>query len=129
MSYRSYTLEKVKEVKSCTDLLKLFVEQYVSPRERVRIMLGPVRDLIRDGLQRKTPRAKLLSLVNASDEVKESNKITPFQFRRYLLEEFPELVGGRNASAQTNKRVGGALNAEEFRIGVTKKINERRNPI
>jgi hypothetical protein len=117
-------MEEVKEVRSCTDALKSFVEQYVSPRERVRIMLGPVKDLIREGLKRGTPRAKLLSLVNASDEVKQDGKITPFQFRRYLSDEFPELAG-RNASSPRTDRQGVAA----FRDGVLKTIEERRKRI
>ena len=129
MGYKSYTLEEVKEVKSCTKEFQLFVEQYVSPRERVRIMLSPLRYLIGEGLRRRTPRAKLLSLVNASDEVKASGKISPFQFRRYLLDEFPNLVGGRSSSHQGNNQKVGANSAETFRMGVTKTIEERRNRV
>lgn len=129
MGYRSYTSGEIKPVKSCQEPLKIFVEQYISARERVRIMLKPVRDLIGEGLKRGTPKAKLLNKINESDELKNDSKISEAQFRRYLLEEFPELMARGSSRRANSQKVAASMNADEFRVGVTKTIEERRNRV
>lgn len=128
MGYRGYTMEEVKPVKSCAGPMKAFVDGYVSARERVRIMLNPQRDLICQGLKRGTPKAKLLSIINESEEVAQEGKITQFQFRRYLEEEFPDLLRRRLVRWGNNGRAQ-AAGADDFRQSVTRTIEERRKRV
>jgi hypothetical protein len=121
-------LEEVKAVKSCADSLRVYVERYVSARERVRIMLDPLRDLIGEGLKRGTPKAKLLSIVNESEELAEGEKITESQFRRYLEEVFPDLPR-RGLARWGNHQRAQAAGADDFRQSVTRTIEERRNRV
>ena len=104
--YRTYTSEDAPEAISCQETLNLYVEQFVSARERVRRILKGVRDIIKRGLEKGVSRRKLLCLINASEEMKDKQRITESQFARYCREEFCELGSERNKNGTPRKNAG-----------------------
>ena len=101
--YRTYTSEDAPEAISCQETLNLYVERFVSARERVRRILNGVRDIIKRGLEKGVSRRKLLHLINASEEMKDKQRITESQFARYCREEFSELGSERNKNGTARK--------------------------
>ena len=123
MSYRTYTDKDVPERISCEDALRVLVEEFVSPRERVRRILAGVEELIREGLSKGISRQRLLKLINGSDEMKERTKISPSQFARYCREHFP----GMNATGKAvrNDNAIGVRRKEGFGEAISERIERR----
>ena len=123
MSYRTYTDKDVPERISCAGALKALVEEFVSPRERVRRILAGVEELIREGLSKGISRQRLLKLINGSDEMKERTKISPSQFARYCREHFP----GMNATGKAvrNDNAIGVRRNEGFGEAISERIERR----
>ena len=111
--YRTYTSEDAPEAISCQETLNLYVERFVSARERVRRILNGVRDIIKRGLEKGVSRRKLLHLINASEEMKDKQRITESQFARYCREEFSELGSERNKNGTPRKNTGFGQMIEE----------------
>ena len=123
MSYRTYTDKDVPERISCQDDLKVLVEEFVSPRERVRRILAGVQDLIEEGLQKGISRQRLLKLINGSEEMKDKTKISASQFARYCREHFP----GMNATGKAvrNDNAIGVRRKEGFGEAISERIERR----
>ena len=83
----------------------MFVEGFVSARERVCRILASVEEVIRQGLSKGISRQKLLKLLNESDELKDKPKISPSQFARYCRAQFSESNGNKNG--KDNRRSDG----------------------
>jgi hypothetical protein len=116
MAYRTYTDKDIPAQISCEGSLRELVEEFVSPRERVRRILAGVRELIGEGLSKGVSRQRLLKLINESEEMKERPKISPSQFARYCREQF----GGASKNGKAAKRDGGfgaAINEQIERRG------------
>jgi hypothetical protein len=123
MSYRTYTDRDVPERISCEDALKVLVEEFVSPRERVRRILAGVKDLIREGLSKGISRQRLLKLINGSEEMKDKTKISPSQFARYCRENFP----GMNATGKPvrNDNAVGVRRNDGFGEEISERIERK----
>jgi hypothetical protein len=123
MSYRTYTDKDVPERISCEDALRVLVEEFVSPRERVRRILAGVEELIREGLSKGISRQRLLKLINGSEEMKDRTKISPSQFARYCREHFP----GKNATGKAvrNDNAIGVRRNDGFGEEISERIERR----
>ena len=119
MAYRTYTDKDIPARISCEGALRELVEEFVSPRERVRRILAGVRELVGEGLKKGVSRQRLLRLINESEEMKDRTKISPSQFARYCREEFA--AGNKNGKAV--KRDGG------FGAAVSEQIERRESKI
>ena len=116
MAYRTYTDKDIPAQISCEGTLRELVEEFVSPRERVRRILAGVRELVGEGLKKGISRQRLLRLINESEEMKDRTKISPSQFARYCREQFG-CVSKNGKVVKKDGGFGAAINEQIERRG------------